>query len=121
MQKLAAAWLEVSEDTIEEESAKEWIDQLRAEDTEFETLLASSVNPRPVPAPPPFIQQQERATSTSSGKGDRVHEQRDDRRGKVPQLQPLSASKGQTVTLQQQLRQRVAERYAQANTPQPGP
>lgn len=112
MQKLAAAWLDRTDDTIGAETADEWIAQLRDDDSEFEALSASPVGARPAPAPPPFFQH---AGAAALGKGDHVHQQRDQRRGTPSSSQ--APTKGQTVTLQQQLRQRVAERYAQTGSP----
>ena len=121
VQKLAAAWLEAAEDTVEAETADAWIAQLRDEDTEFETLSATAPGSRPAapPAPPPFSKQQRQPQLGGAGEGDRVDDQRGQRTGMA--LQPQSPTKGQTITLQQQLRQRVAERYAQTHAPQPGP
>lgn len=116
MQKLAAAWLERTEDTIVAETADEWIAQLRDDDSEFEILYGSPVGARPAPAPPAFVQQ---AGTAALGKGDLVHHQRDQRRGTLASSQ--APTKAQTVSLQQQLRQRVAERYAQTSSPQSGP
>ena len=116
VQKLAAAWLERTEDTIGEEGADEWIAELRDDDSEFQALSASPVSTRPAPAPPPFVQQ---AGTAALGKGDQVHLQRDQRRSTRSSSQ--APTKGQTLTLQQQLRQRVAERYAQTSLPNSGP
>ena len=107
VQKLAAAWVEAAEDTIGAETAAEWIAQLRADDSEFAAMSDSSpVGARRAPAPPPFGQQYRLAETGGPDKRDRVDQQQ---------------TKRQTITLQQQLRQRIAERYAQTNSPQPGP
>lgn len=106
VQKLAAAWVEAAEDTIGAETAAEWVAQLRADDSEFVAMSGSAVGARSAPAPPPVGQQYRSAEASGPNKRDRVDQQQ---------------TKRQTITLQQQLRQRVAERYAQTNSPQPGP
>ena len=116
VQKLAAAWLDRTADTVGQETADQWIAQLRDDDSEFQALSASSVSARPAPAPPPFVQQ---AGTAALGNSDQVHLQRDQRRSTRSSSQ--APTKGQTLTLQQQLRQRVAERYAQTSLPNSGP
>ena len=113
-QRLAAAWIEAQAAASGGQTgdrATDWIAQLREEDEEYARLSAAAVPQRPAPAPPLFEQVDRGAGSAS---GDEVH--RPGGRA-LPKLQKEGNARQQTMTLQQQLRQRVAERCA--HPPQP--